>query len=166
MSSAGCPFLALDRQSSVQTALTAVCVAVAAIVPWALPASSLVSFALASLCVAIVLLAAWRAGWIGVRFGIQSAVWDTSGEWRVAVSPSETHRAVLASSTRVMSTILWLHWKTPIGDRQMLLIRWIYSRRANRDAWRRLIVRLKLQGSARGPQPEEGRESQGASRVA
>lgn len=149
MSSAGCPFLALDRQASVHTALTVACVALAALIPWLLPMSLMGSLAFASVAVAVVLPAAWRAGWVGGRFGTQSAVWDTDGEWRVTVAPSEVHRAVLGSGTRVTSSIVWLHWETPIGSRQMVLIRWLFVRQLDQEAWRRLLVRLRLQGALR-----------------
>jgi hypothetical protein len=114
---------------------------------------------------AVTILSCWHAGWLGSGFRIQKAILSRDENWRLIDSAGRDLPAVLLAGTRVMQHLIWLHWRSEFGSRQMLLMRWTYSSFDEHNEWRRLVVGMRLLGArtakkaaskAAGKSPEIG----------
>jgi hypothetical protein len=145
MWSAGCPSLVIEPQKSVETSVAVACAGISLLVPWLLPYDLISSLTLCGAFLAAIALSMRRAGGLGSRGRVIRAAWDADGQWRLSLSGRETVTATLTADTRVTPYLIWLHWRTPVGPRQMLLVRWKFTRGSDQNGWRQLIVRLRFQ---------------------
>lgn len=149
MSSNSSPVLMLDlRWSPQRWAIVAIQVAICLVMPWLIPqgtaAVKLIVGAAALLGVAAGFY--WLGGW-GARRVVRAA-WLQSGDWQIERADGSKLTASLLDSSQVTAGFISLHLYAdgPAGSRHRLL--WVRGE-LDREVWRRLRVRLRLEGGRR-----------------
>jgi hypothetical protein len=156
MWSAASPSLEIERRPFGEQLVAVGCCVAGSIVPWLLPLTTLQSSLFTVVAIAVVCVTVWRAGFVGARYRVVKAVWDHDGQWWLIDASGLRQRYVLSSAARVTPPLIWLHWRGDRGARQMLLFRWTLSRRTKSEEWRRLAVRLRLEGAVTAPDGSGG----------
>ena len=146
MSSPGSPTLILDAPiRRAERAIAAIALAAVGAVPWVvLPAARALVYGLCG--VLIVALAAWRAGWLGQAHRITRLRWHADGRWTLSTACQPPREARLLADSRVAAGFVWLRWRT--GPRPWNRVRSMLITASDLSPadWRRLAVRLRLQG--------------------
>jgi len=146
MSFADSPSLELERQPRSEYAVALVALAIASIIPWLLPFTAGASGVFTMFAATLVASCSWWAGLIGERRRIVRAIWESDGSWWLIDTKGIRWAAVLAAETRVLPSMIWLHWRSIRGTRQMLLRR----RGMPEVTGRRLAARLRLENAPAG----------------
>jgi hypothetical protein len=147
MSSTNSPTLIIDLRSRVPLRLAVPVLCAGACAPFLLTSPGVAQATLAvGICALVLGIGLWRAGWLGGPRRLVRICWHADGRWLLTDARNRTFEGVLHGDTRVGARYVWLRWATPersrLAHRSLLLIRADMLP----APWRRLIVRLHIDG--------------------
>jgi hypothetical protein len=161
LSSHASPSLEIEHSARSEYTVIVTVGATIAIVPWWLPqVAPLVSALIASAAGFIAAVSFWRVGWLGAGRRLHKAVWATDGDWRLVDRNGVSWPAQLLPASRILGQLMWLCFMTERGPRDQLLIGSDLAPAVRR----RLITRLRLEGSQQKPRATPGTDGEGVAK--
>lgn len=153
MSSPSLPTLTVDARSRrLEPGVALLALGLGAVAPALLTGLGFAATVVASIASILLIGAGLRhAGWLPSRRRLAAFVWHADGRWLLTDVCNTTFEGRLCADARVTERWVWLRWRVEsqrvTSARTMLLARGDVAE----SELRRLIVRLGIEGSRRGP---------------